>query len=478
MTRTIRCTWPLAALVVLIMSAPAWAQGVGSGTLTVTGGVDFDDPNHWDVYQGQILHLNISPGFKTCTTGGNLNDRCSGDTDCNVAGICSGPPTGKTCSANSPVNAGGACSTATDCSYIAPVNTCALGLECSGDTTVYIKGKDGNACTQDSECIVPGETGCDTGAGLCKVVDTVTTSGRSGNGPIDVDYTTNATACSTATVAYCTIGTLANVNLGGTQVFIPSDLRSVDSTDVPIETPGKCAAIPTCTNTEGSLCCTLTQGAYGAPNSVATAAGTGVCNDLINPLTGAGFIPAAICAGVNPFTGDPDGTTVGLHPTRSVTANNLTALIGYLPTGSTAGSLKSSTSDKHYTGGPYDSKGDGGGVLTGQTMACQLNDFLSDNGFTPGGVTGNLGAFVVTSSFCTARSGTDKVVGTGDDITNTFTFPACAVGKTVQQILDAANALLGGVSNSLGCSAADLNNALSNINVMFDQCGKVVSCLY
>jgi len=486
MVRITRCTWPLVALAVLALAAPAAAQGVGSGKLSVdnntticagaTGFVDnADNPgNHWDVLRGEIVHINISPDFSICTAGGNTNDRCSGDADCNVAGRCTGSPTSKTCTANSPVNAGGTCTSDAQCSYTAPAGTCALALECSGDTSVFVRGKDGNVCTQDTDCTAVGETGCDTD-GFCKVVDQVDTSGRIGNGAIDVCYTTRGDMCATATVAYC--GTapgdkLANAVIGDiTQVIVPADLRAVDSSDVVIEGDA-CKTIPTCTNQVNSLCCTLTQGAYGAVNSVATAAGsTGNCSG-----TGLGFIPAAICAGVNPFTGDPNGTTIGLHPTRSVTVNNLTALIGYLPTGSTAGALKSSTNDKHYSSGPYDSKGDGGGVLAGQTMACQLNDFLSDNGFTPGGVTGNLGGFVVTSSVCTARSGNDKVVGTDDDITNTFTFPSCVFGKTVQQILDAANALLGGVANSLGCSATDLNNALSNINVMFDQCGKVVAC--
>ena len=59
------------------MLAPAAWAGVGSGTLTVsddglcqgTGFSDFDTPNHWDVFQGQIIHINISPGFNICTAG-------------------------------------------------------------------------------------------------------------------------------------------------------------------------------------------------------------------------------------------------------------------------------------------------------------------------------------------------------------------------------------------------------------------------
>ena len=49
------------------MVPPVWANPcVGSGTLTVsdnglcqgTGFSDFDTPNHWDVFQGQIIHIN------------------------------------------------------------------------------------------------------------------------------------------------------------------------------------------------------------------------------------------------------------------------------------------------------------------------------------------------------------------------------------------------------------------------------------
>src|SRR5712692_871331 len=82
-------------LLIFTLAASAWAQGVGSGTLTVDnnnttcspstlgGFVTFKSPNHWDVQPGTAIHVNISPGFNICTAG-KLNNRCSGDADCNV----------------------------------------------------------------------------------------------------------------------------------------------------------------------------------------------------------------------------------------------------------------------------------------------------------------------------------------------------------------------------------------------------------
>ena len=57
----------LVAMAVMALAPAAWPN-VGSGTLTVsdnglcsgTGFSDFDSPNHWDVFQGQTIHINIS----------------------------------------------------------------------------------------------------------------------------------------------------------------------------------------------------------------------------------------------------------------------------------------------------------------------------------------------------------------------------------------------------------------------------------
>jgi hypothetical protein len=351
-----------AAIGLFALAPSAWA-GVGSGTLTVTndglcsgtGFSDFDDPNHWDVFQGEIVHLSINASFKVCTSGPSqfLGKICTTNSNC-------GTP-------QSP----GTCSTSN-------------ALECSGATTVFVKGTSGVPCstvdqsTGDADCAAaavndPSLTTCALNEGFCKFVDQI--SATSDGDSIDVCYTTRGDQCLTATVAYCSIGNEANSILQQqTQVAIATDLRAVSLTpqtcvagvcstdglsctvdsdceqDTPISTCGQ-PLIPDCTNTPGSLCCSLTQGAYGAPNSVATAAGsTGDCSG-----TGLGFIPAAICAGDDPFNGGtaPNGTTIGIPDgtKKSVTVLDLQTLIAYLPASGTANTLSATTGDKQYSGG-------------------------------------------------------------------------------------------------------------------------------
>jgi hypothetical protein len=524
----------LAVIALLAVAPAAWA-GVGSGTLTIdnnndlcpgaNGSVGPVSPNHWDVYDsGDIVHINISPGFSICTAGPNLNDRCSGDSACNVGGLCSGQPGNKTCNANSPVNANGQCTTNADCSYTAPAGTCAAALECSSGDVVY-KAHDGTACSLDSDCTGTYETGCDTdlGSGFCKVAIPVpgTYSGTSSfNGCLTVPNGT----CETGLVAYCgQNGLLANVNNPtGTEIFGPADVRVVESpaagdkTDVVVQCGGE-NLIADCTNTPGSFCCGLTQGAYGGPNTVATAGGacptcnSGVCSSDSSvscttaaecpPDPGLGFLTAAACQGCNAFTlvgtepTDSNATTIGVIGTRSVTLNDIQTLIAYLPSGGTASRFNTTGPiapgpSTNYSGGNIGgsqnvsgsgSKGNGAGVLAGQTMACELNSFLSacptpfggtDTTFTASG----FGGFQVGSLVCTKRSGPDDVVGTGDDVCQAFSYPACAVGKTVQQLVDCANAYMATGSSTCGCSASDLNVALSNVNQEFDQCGNVIDC--
>ena len=126
------------------------------------------------------------------------------------------------------------------------------------------------------------------------------------------------------------------------------------------------------------------------------------------------------------------------------------------------------------TGG---SKGQGGGTLAGQAMTCSLNSFLSGlpGGFTSCGFAG----FTLPGAgtlLCTKRAGLDKMLGTGDDICETFSYPSCVAGQSVSAVLAAANQQLALGSNALGCTASQLSTALNNINVEFDQGGTVVTC--
>src|SRR5262250_1889053 len=103
-----------------------------------------------------------------------------------------------------------------------------------------------------------------------------------------------------------------------------------------------------------------------------------------------GFLPAACSQGCNAFFGDPNATTIGIHGTRAVTLNDLQTLIAYLPAGGTAKAFNTTGpiapgTDTHYSGGNIGgsqnvsgsgSKGNGAGVLAGQTMASELNAYL------------------------------------------------------------------------------------------------------
>jgi hypothetical protein len=461
-----------------------------------------------------------------CTTSGshcNFQSHCSQGLDSTHSCTANSQCNTTSCSASSPAHAGDICTTDAYCNI---AGTCEQALECRDVTNVVIQGDTGDACTSDGDCTGQCDTGaskcrfvnrsctsdadcgqCDSGAGLCQFVDSIPTSGRTGNGDIDVCYTTRSNTCSQARVLYCDGQLANNENPSDTGHYQSTFLRTVGlghscTTDVDcndysnahcgylglceIELNDSASCTPlapdTCKNEIGSLCCGLTQGAYGAPKSTATYTGTtGDCSG-----TDLGFIPAAKCSGYDVFAGDPNATTVGDHPTRSVTIDTLDALISYLPTGGTPKALANNTGDKHYppaTSPGGNSKGDGGGTLTGQAMACSINIFLSTNGFGPTGggsfTPSGFGGFTLPSSgtlVCTKRSGPDKVLGTGDDICQAFLYPSCVAGKTVQEVLDCANEQLGTGSNSCGCTASQLVVALDNQAYAFDQCGNVIDC--
>jgi hypothetical protein len=458
--------------------------------------------------------------FPSHCTAGLVGKGCTSSSQCNTT----------SCSANSPAHAGDICTAtsdpwAPDDTYCNIAGKCEQALECSGVTNVVIQGDTGDACTSDGDCSGPCDTGtntcqfvnrgctsdadcgqCDSGPGLCRFVDSIPTTGRTGNGDIDVCYKTHSNTCSQARILYCD-GLLANnENPSDTGHYQSTFLRTVsigDSCTTDADCPsnahcgylGKCEielndsasctplAPDTCKNEIGSLCCGLTQGAYGAPKSTATYTGTtGDCSG-----TDLGFIPAAKCAGYDIFDGDPNATTVGIHPTRSVTIDTLAALISYLPAGGTPKALANNTGDKHYppaTSAGGTSKGDGGGTLTGETMAVSINAFLSDAGFGPTGggsfTPSGFSGFTLPSSaplvVCTRRSGPDLVLGNSYDICQAFVYPSCVAGKTVQDVIDCANDQLGKGSNSCGCTASQLVVALDNQAYAFDECGYVIDC--
>lgn len=516
----------LAAIAAVSVVTPAWA-GTGVGELTVTndglcsgnGYTCTHTPQKFNVLPGDTVHINISSPAGVST------------------GNCVGPSGNRHCT-----NTNAACvSQNSEC-------TVSNALECCGDTTVIVKGQDNNPCTQDSDCTASGEAGCNVTsqtcnggqcsadgadcsvdgdcapAGFCTFHDVIATSGRTGCGAIDVCYTVKQSMCSTAVVAYCgNVGLLANATVPkGGQTKSASGLRAVGSgtgtcsgqggngsacaaTDLACTTTlcpsgGTCkydAVVcsagnkepPDCTNQVGSHCCGLTQGAYGAPNSVATATG-GMCGSPNCSSTGLGFLPAASCASCDAFAGDPNATSIGNvsagTPANSVRVADLCTLIDWLPAGGPSGVLSGDNNYPPIPSGDLSgagSKGSGGGALSGQTMAAELNSFLSSCSPPFGGsssfVYTDFGGFTLPADgvpVCTRRSGEDKILGNDDDIFQAFTYASCVAGRTVSAVVACANEQLGTGTNSCGCAATDLTNALNNINVQFDQCGEVVDC--
>jgi hypothetical protein len=209
------------------------------------------------------------------------------------------------------------------------------------------------------------------------------------------------------------------------------------------------APIPNCP-ASGTLC-TLTQGAYGAPNGIANGSGTN------GPL---GWITAH--PGVLP-------AFVGL-PGQSVTVANQTALIAFMPTGGTPGPLLSGDLVLSSAVG-IPPNGDGGGTLTGQTLALTLSTALSNIGANPPGL-GALQLAQLASPFCTCA-------GSGRA---TFpALPACILGNaaTVQDLVVLADRALGGVPLGMidSCLTYSLiNDALDTINNAFDACRQLCPC--
>src|SRR5438105_13935674 len=109
---------------------------MNDGTCTSGGGfTHFVSPNHWNVLQGQEVHLNISAP-SLCTAGVNIGAPCSASCSsrtCNRANHkCSNQPSR-------------ACTTDVDCTI---AGTCTQqSLECSGSTNVFVKGHDSTACS-------------------------------------------------------------------------------------------------------------------------------------------------------------------------------------------------------------------------------------------------------------------------------------------------------------------------------------------
>lgn len=201
--------------------------------------------------------------------------------------------------------------------------------------------------------------------------------------------------------------------------------------------------IPSCG--QGGTFCTLTQGAYGATGGIANKNGTGWITQ--NP----GVLPATVGGGG-----------------QSLTISDQTSLIGLLPCGTTANQLNPGNVTI-VNGVPLPAQCDGGGVLTGQTVALSLSTALSNNNFNPAGLSS---LTLPSSSFCTCA-------GAGPSAPYTISPCILANAATVNDLLILANQALGGIN--LGAidiclSYSEINNALDTINNAFDECRTVCPC--
>jgi hypothetical protein len=200
--------------------------------------------------------------------------------------------------------------------------------------------------------------------------------------------------------------------------------------------------------------CTLSQGAWGAPNGIANGS--------------SGFL-----------TMHPDILPITLGgPGQSLTLLSQSAVMGFMPTGGTPHALFRGDVDFYSASDVFN---DGGGVLAGQTLALSLAVGLShDLG------AGDLAAMVLpTTPFCTQglTAGSDGVLGTADDqldpqsqVAGPYTVPSdiAVANNDVGTLLAVTNQYLRGATSTV--SASDLNTALTTLNEAFDGCRRIVPC--
>ncbi|MBI1818230.1 MAG: hypothetical protein HYR72_24885, partial [Deltaproteobacteria bacterium] len=164
---------------------------------------------------------------------------------------------------------------------------------------------------------------------------------------------------------------------------------------------------------------------------------------------------------------------------RSTTLGTVAALSAYLPARGLPQVLLAGDRNFAAAGDVTD---DGGGTLSGETVALTLALYLSDSG---GGFDG-LSAFVLPArGFCTQAltAGPDGIIGTADDdidsssaIAGPWTLPAAvaATSTTVEAVVNLANESLQGMVT--GVSASDVNAGVAAINQAFDNCQRIVAC--
>jgi hypothetical protein len=375
------------------------------------------------------------------------------DTPCPDSNVCNGAEVcvGGTCTAGSPLNCDdhnpcttNGCDPTNGCQNL-PVQSPIPGCECpNGDSDC----DNHNVCDGMETCD-PSHQFCHPGTPLscgttnqcliagCDPTTGCTTTPKSGAPCNDGDACTTNDECMDSTCGGFPLG------------CDDGDPCTADACDS--QTGCSHTTIPGC-STGGTLC-TLTQGAYGAGNGAANGQQGWITNNL-------GVFPA----------------TIGALGTASVTIKTQAGLIAFMPTNGGPNKLNPANGDVviNVAGDVPDpngsgSNGDGGGTLSGQTLAMTLNVALSNSGANPPG----LGSFMLGSSLCTC-------VGNGPP-SSPFTFSSCILSNaaTVNDLLSLANHALGGEPLTMIDSCltySDIESALDTLNNGFDECKTVCDC--
>lgn len=259
------------------------------------------------------------------------------------------------------------------------------------------------------------------------------------------------------------------IDLNGLMLPFTCGIRVVVTDPFGVLSPDICR-IKVTIEPEGEYC-TLTQGFYG--NAGGKFMGTPT-TDLLEGQLAQGDIVLGLSA--------PDGD-------RSLTiqgvAANAKCIIDRLPTGGTAGALPAAlghatldTSTCQDPGMVLPLGGDGGwkNVLIGQALALALNLRLP---LAPGAPDLASLGLCDTMTSSQDQGGSRSLSGGGETIgIAPEVFLALSnkgLGSTVGDLLTLANCALGG-GDTAPASASQINDAVSGINELFDECATLVSC--
>jgi cysteine-rich repeat protein len=162
--------------------------------------------------------------------------------------------------------------------------------------------------------------------------------------------------------------------------------------------------------------------------------------------------------------------TIGVPQDRSTTIQTQDALVAYMPRTGQPHALN--PGDRIFASAS-DVVDDGGGILSGQTVALTLAVNVSSAG---GGYEDLRELILPTIQFCTQGLTADGQLDPNSVITGPFSLPASVAvnNNTVDDLLVLANQYLRGGNGP--ASIDDVNTALDTLNNAFDECRRVVQC--